>query len=194
MARRLPEMKLSNLRCFHWGIVFLCFFLPSVVGCDKKIVYPYQEFFNLDNWLQSSLYLYPIAVLLIFRIVLKIVKVSFRFPFAWSIAYGLFLLLSYMIFKVCMDTPENYFMCLVFLWGIMAFGLLRGRDEQQLIDLIGFSVSAFFLWLFPFVYLFNEKILYGGWLYIYASSVVLLTYGVELCNQRKMLFRRGNAI
>ena len=43
-------------------------------------------------------------------------------------------------------------------------------------DLIGFLLTGFALWLFPLAFVFRERILYGGWLYLYANSVVVLMY------------------
>lgn len=177
-------MKLSVLRRFHWGIILLCFFLPAVEGCNKEIIYPYQDFFNPEEWLQTTIYFYPVAFFLIGGFIFKITKFAFRFAAAWTIAYMFFLALSYLISRSVYEMPETYCILLILLWGIMAFGLLRVRDDNGLIDLIGFFLTAFSLWLFPFVFLFREKILLGGWLYIYAGGIILTTYLWEFWQRR----------
>jgi hypothetical protein len=47
-------------------------------------------------------------------------------------------------------------------------------------DLIGWLLTSLALWLFPLAFLFMEKLLFGGWLYIYANGFIVLTYLAEL--------------
>lgn len=185
-------MNLSFLRRFHWGIVVLCFFFPVVEGCNKEIVYPYREFFHPDRWLQTTIFLYPIVFFLIVALIMKVIKPGVRFAVSWTAAYVLFIGLSFVLAQAVKEIADGYCSLLVCLWGMMAFGLLKSRNENRLTDLIGFFLTAFALWFFPFVFLFHEKILYGGWLYIYANMVVLLAYAGEWSMRCKILAGRYN--
>lgn len=169
----------------HWGVVLLCFFLPAVEGCDKKIIYPYLDVLNPDRWLQTVVFLYPVLLVLIAVIIFKALRPAGRFAVSWAVNYLLFILISWLVFMVVHKMSGNYGVLLTGLWGITAFGLLRCRHENQLADLTGFILTALALWFFPFAFLFSEKILYGGWLYIYASGFVLLSYVVEWGLRRK---------
>lgn len=168
--------KIPFLRQFHWGIVLLSFFLPAVEGCNKKIIIPYLEFFKPESWLQTSSYLYPIALALLAWIIFSLIKPAWRFRVSWTVYYLAFLVMSYLLYKVFVEMPGWYCALLIGIWGIIAFGLLRCRDECRVMDLMGFMLTALALWLFPFVFLFREKILYGGWLYLYANGFIILTY------------------
>jgi hypothetical protein len=187
-ARDYKKLSLiPRLRCYHWGIVFLCFFLPAVEGCNKKIIYPYQDFLNLNEWLQTSIYLYPIILLFLSWLVFSVVKGSFRFKFSQTVGFLFFLAISYLLYKVYLEMPGWYCVILIGLWGIAAIGLLRCRDEIRVFDLAGFLLTAMALWLFPLAYFFREKMLMGGWLYLYANSFIVLTYIFEFlirCNHR----------
>lgn len=171
---------IPRLRSYHWGVVFLCFFLPAVEGCNKKIIYPYQDFFNLNEWLQTSIYLYPIMLLVLYWLVFSVIRPSFKFKFSQTVGFLLFLAISYLLYKVYMEMPGWYCAALIGIWGIAAFGLLRCRDEFRIFDLFGFMLTAMAIWLFPLAFIFREKMLLGGWLYLYANSFILLSFLFEL--------------
>lgn len=179
-------MSVSFLRRIHWGIVLLCFFLPAVQGCNKEIIYPYLELFKPDSWLQTAIYLYPLALALLVGLIVKLVPSEKRFAAAWSIGYLFFLALSFLLLNVIREMPGWYCALLVMFWGIIAFGLLKSREEGRVIDLMGFLLSGLALWCFPLAFLFREKILYGGWIYIYAHGFIILSYLIEWMCRRKM--------
>lgn len=168
--------RIHFLRQFHWGIVLLCFFLPAVEGCNKKILIPYLDLFKLDAWLQTSIYLYPIGLFLLTWVVCSLTKTVWRMRVSWTVSYLFFLVISYLLYKSFIELPGWYCVFLIGIWGISAFGLLRCRNEHLLMDLTGFMLTALALWLFPLVFLFIEKMLYGGWLFLYANGCIMMTY------------------
>lgn len=173
---RKPFLQIPFLRRLHWGIVLLCFFFPAVEGCNKKIIIPYLDLLKLDAWLQTSIYLYPILLIVLAWIVFSLINSVWRFRVAWTACYLLFLAVSYLLYTAFMEMPGWYCALLIMIWGCSAFGLLRCRNEYRVMDLTGFMLTALALWLFPFAFLFREKILYGGWLYLYANGFIILTY------------------
>ncbi len=166
----------SSIRKAHWGLVLVSFFLPAIEGCNKKIIYPYRECLEPQLWLQTSIYLYPIVLAVLMWMVLSLKESTLRFRVSWAACYGLFLVISYVIYKAITEMPGWYTAVLIVFWGVIAFGLLRCRTDERVMDLIGFLLTGFALWLFPLAFVFRERILYGGWLYLYANSVVVLMY------------------
>lgn len=185
--------QIPFLRRFHWGIVLLSFFLPAVEGCNKKIIIPYLEFFKPESWLQTSSYLYPIALAFWAWFIFSLINLKWRFRLSWTAGYLYFLVMSYLLYKVFVEMPDWYCAILIGLWGVIAFGLLRCRDEYRVMDLMGFSLTALALWLFPFVFLFREKILYGGWLYLYANGFVILTYLLQFLTSLRTVKIKGGS-
>ncbi len=184
--------QIPFLRRFHWGIVLLCSFLPAVEGCNKKIIIPYLDFLKLDSWMQSSIYLYPVMLVLLIWIVFSLIKSAWRFRVAWMVGYLFFLVLSYLVYVTLKEMPGWYCVLLIGIWGVGAFGLLRCRDEHYVMDLTGFLLTALALWFFPFAFLFREKILYGGWLYLYANGFIILTYLLQFLTGLRAVKRRGS--
>ncbi len=88
--------------------------------------------------------------------------------------------------------PDQYCALLVVVWGITAFGLLKSRVDQQLYRLVGFFLTALALWVFPFAFLFSKKFLFGGWLYMYASGFIIVSYVVEFWIGAKILALSSN--
>jgi hypothetical protein len=77
------------------------------------------------------------------------------------------------------ESSEIYDRLVVILLGIMLLGLKRIKDENRLMNLLGFSLTLFSLWLFPYMLFLAKEILIGGWIYIYANSLILLTFSIE---------------
>lgn len=167
------------LRKIHWGIALLCFFLPAVEGCNKKVIYPFMDLFNANEWLQTSIFLYPLVLVLLTGFIFRAFEPAVRYKVSWAIAYIFCLALTYLLWKVFSEMPGLYCAVLIILWGIMCFGLLRCRDEYRIMDLIGWLLTSLALWLFPLAFLFMKKLLFGGWLFIYANGLIVLTYVLE---------------
>ena len=179
MQNRKAAINFSWIRKAHWGIVFLCFFLPVVEGCNKKIIYPFKDLFNANEWLQTSIFLYPFILVVLTGFIFRALEPAVRYKVSWAIAYIFCLALTYLLWKVFSEMPGLYCAVLVAIWGIMCFGLLRCRDEYLIMDLAGWLLTSLALWLFPLAFLFMEKLLFGGWLYIYANGLIVLTYLAE---------------
>jgi hypothetical protein len=179
MQNQRISIDFSLIRKAHWGIVFLCFFLPVVEGCNKKIIYPFNDLFNTNEWLQTSLFLYPFVFVLLAGFIFRALEPAVRYKVSWAIAYIFCLALTYLLWKVFLEMPGMYCAVLIVMWGIMCFGLLRCRDEYRIMDLIGWLLASLALWLFPLAFLFMEKLLFGGWLFIYANGLIVLTYLAE---------------
>lgn len=157
------------------------FFLPTVRGCNDQIVYPYQEVFDGGpDWIVLFMFLYPIVLAALVWFIHKALKPSWRSRFMWLLLYAIGLGLSYLAAELIKDPNWRelgvWGSALMILWGVVFLGLARIKTVEGLTDLLHFTVTAFALWLFPIGLFSSVEILIGGWIFIYANSIILVTY------------------
>lgn len=192
MSNHIPSrITYPLIRKFHWALVLACFFLPCVRGCNDEIVFPYREIVSTPNctvsdidWTMLFMFLYPLLFAVVAWLMTRVLKASWRFRVLWILLYAMALGVTYVVAELIKDPSWRdagvLGSSLILIWGTVFLGLARIKDLAGLIDLLGFTLSAFALWLFPLGFLFAHEIMIGGWIFIYANGIVLVTYALPL--------------